>query len=104
LFAYNNGKVRVIPRENPDGNRLDLRRDVGSHYLTAEETFPRDADMDIVTVLKSAIGKKVLITYGDHESKAEGVLTEFDESQYEIEIDHSLRIGTQVIHTVAVLP
>ena len=40
LSAFDNGKIRVIPRENPDGNRLDLRRDIGTHYLVAEKIFP----------------------------------------------------------------
>jgi phosphoribosylamine--glycine ligase len=41
LAAFDNGKMRVIPREGPEGNRLDLRRDIGRHYLTAEEIFQR---------------------------------------------------------------
>jgi phosphoribosylamine--glycine ligase len=40
LAAFDNGKIRVIPRENPQGNRLDLRRDIGVHYLAAERIFP----------------------------------------------------------------
>jgi phosphoribosylamine--glycine ligase len=40
LAAFDAGKVRVIPRENNAGNRLDLRRDIGRHYLTAEKLFP----------------------------------------------------------------
>ncbi len=40
LTAHDNGKIRVIPRENADGNRLDLRRDIGRHFLIAEQTFP----------------------------------------------------------------
>jgi phosphoribosylamine--glycine ligase len=39
LSAFDNGKIRVIPRENSQGNRLDLRRDIGSHYLKAETIF-----------------------------------------------------------------
>ncbi len=39
LAAFDNGKIRVIPRENSEGNRLDLRRDIGSHYLKAETIF-----------------------------------------------------------------
>jgi phosphoribosylamine--glycine ligase len=39
LAAYDNGKIRVIPREESQGNRLALRRDIGSHYLTAERLF-----------------------------------------------------------------
>ena len=40
LAAFDNGKIRVIPREDPSGNRLDLRRDIGFHYLAAEQIFP----------------------------------------------------------------
>jgi phosphoribosylamine--glycine ligase len=40
IAAFDNGKIRVIPRENPQGNRLDLRRDIGVHYLVAEKIFP----------------------------------------------------------------
>jgi phosphoribosylamine--glycine ligase len=36
LNAYDNGKIRVIPREKEAGNRLALRRDIGLHYLKAE--------------------------------------------------------------------
>jgi hypothetical protein len=39
LTAFDNGKIRVIPRENPAGNRLDLRRDIGQHFLKAEKIF-----------------------------------------------------------------
>lgn len=39
--AFDNGKIRVIPREDPDGNRLDLRRDIGAHYHKAEQIFSR---------------------------------------------------------------
>lgn len=37
LNAYDLGKVRVIPREDPEGNRLDLRRDIGIQYQIAEK-------------------------------------------------------------------
>jgi phosphoribosylamine--glycine ligase len=40
LAAVDNGKIRVIPREDANGNRLDLRRDIGFHYLEAERIFP----------------------------------------------------------------
>jgi phosphoribosylamine-glycine ligase len=40
LAAFDNGKIRVMPREDPAGNRLDLRRDIGQHYLEAEKIFP----------------------------------------------------------------
>ncbi|MCP4622422.1 MAG: hypothetical protein GY850_02710 [bacterium] len=40
LAAFDNGKIRAIPREDPTGNRLDLRRDIGFHYLAAEKIFP----------------------------------------------------------------
>jgi phosphoribosylamine--glycine ligase len=36
LNAYVNGKIRVIPRENDQGDRLTLRRDIGLHYKKAE--------------------------------------------------------------------
>jgi phosphoribosylamine--glycine ligase len=39
LAAFDNGKIRVIPRENSNGNRLDLRRDIGLHYGKIEEIF-----------------------------------------------------------------
>jgi len=39
LAAFDNGKIRVIPRENEDGNRLDLRRDIGRHFLKKEKIF-----------------------------------------------------------------
>lgn len=40
LAAFDNNKIRVIPRENQAGNRLDLRRDIGYHFLKAEKIFP----------------------------------------------------------------
>ena len=40
IAAFDNGKIRVIPRENSQGNRLDLRRDIGIHYRVAESIFP----------------------------------------------------------------
>ena len=43
LNSFDNGKIRVIPRENPLGNRLDLRRDIGTHYAAAERIFPARA-------------------------------------------------------------
>ena len=36
LNAFDNGKIRVIPRENESGNRLALRRDIGVHFQKAE--------------------------------------------------------------------
>jgi phosphoribosylamine--glycine ligase len=39
LAAFRNGKIRVVPREDPQGNRLDLRQDIGRHFLKAEELF-----------------------------------------------------------------
>lgn len=39
LTTFDSGKIRVIPRENQEGNRLALRRDIGFHYRTAEEVF-----------------------------------------------------------------
>lgn len=40
LTAFENGKIRVIPREDPEGNRLDLRRDIGNHFNIAEKLLP----------------------------------------------------------------
>jgi len=37
LNAFDLGKIRVIPREDPGGNRLDLRRDIGIQYQIAEQ-------------------------------------------------------------------
>ncbi|MFO8031056.1 MAG: hypothetical protein R6U22_00770 [Desulfohalobiaceae bacterium] len=37
LQAFDGQKVRVVPRENPQGNRLDIRRDIGLHFSWAEE-------------------------------------------------------------------
>ena len=37
LAAYENNKIRVIPRENPEGNRLDLRPDIGMHFDIAAD-------------------------------------------------------------------
>ena len=42
LAAFDNGKIRVIPREDASGNRLDLRRDIGFHYQEAERIFPKE--------------------------------------------------------------
>ena len=36
LAAFDNGKIRAIPRENDQGNRLALRRDIGLHFQKAE--------------------------------------------------------------------
>jgi len=36
VSALDHGKIRVIPRENPGGNRLALRRDIGLHFQKAE--------------------------------------------------------------------
>ncbi|MHB9073618.1 MAG: hypothetical protein ACYC6G_08845 [Desulfobaccales bacterium] len=36
LNAFDNGKIRVIPREDDRANRLALRRDIGTHYHKAE--------------------------------------------------------------------
>jgi phosphoribosylamine--glycine ligase len=36
LAAFDNGKIRAIPRENDQGNRLASRRDIGLHYQKAE--------------------------------------------------------------------
>ena len=39
LNAFNGGRIRVIPREDAEGNRLDLRRDIGQHFSVAEKIF-----------------------------------------------------------------
>ncbi|MBM4289925.1 MAG: hypothetical protein FJ135_17595 [Deltaproteobacteria bacterium] len=36
LTAFDQGKIRVIPREDQGGNRLALRRDIGQHFKLAE--------------------------------------------------------------------
>ena len=41
LTAFDNGRIRVIPREDPQANRLDLRRDIGNHYIKVEKIFPK---------------------------------------------------------------
>ncbi len=44
LQAFDIGKVRVIPREDPKGNRLAIRRDIGLHFTWAKEmTSPLNA-------------------------------------------------------------
>jgi phosphoribosylamine--glycine ligase len=40
LTAYDNGKIRVIPREDEQGNRLALRRDIGSHFALGDLLVP----------------------------------------------------------------
>ena len=37
--AFDSGRVRVVPREDEQGNRLDLRRDIGVHYRQADELW-----------------------------------------------------------------
>ena len=37
--AFNNGKIRVIPREDADGNRLDVRTDIAAQYQKADDLF-----------------------------------------------------------------
>lgn len=39
LVAFDNGRIRVIPREDRAGNRLDCRRDIGRHFGIADEIF-----------------------------------------------------------------
>lgn len=36
-FAFDGGKIRVVPREDEAGNRLDRRTDVGIHFARADE-------------------------------------------------------------------
>ncbi|MFW6055571.1 MAG: hypothetical protein ACOC9D_06660 [Thermodesulfobacteriota bacterium] len=35
--AFKAGKIRTIPREDPEGNRLTFREDIGSHFQAAED-------------------------------------------------------------------
>ncbi len=42
LAAFLNKKVRVVPREDPDGNRLDIRDDIGDHFKKAQELLKLD--------------------------------------------------------------
>ncbi len=37
--AFDNGKIRVIPREDENGNRLDARRDIALQYQKADDIF-----------------------------------------------------------------
>ena len=37
--AFDNGKIRVVPREDADGNRLDARRDIAEQYRKVEALF-----------------------------------------------------------------
>jgi len=39
MAAFENHKIRVVPREDANGNRLDLRSDIGTHYRQAERIF-----------------------------------------------------------------
>lgn len=39
LAAFDNQKIRVVPREDSSGNRLDIRRDIGIHYAKAKDLF-----------------------------------------------------------------
>ena len=41
LAAYKNGKVRVIPREDANGNRLALREDIGHCFALSEKIFTK---------------------------------------------------------------
>lgn len=36
--AYDNGRLRLVPREDEHGNRFDFRRDIGIHYAVADRT------------------------------------------------------------------
>ena len=40
-YALENGKVRVFPRENREGNRLAWRKDIGIHFEKAEQLTPQ---------------------------------------------------------------
>jgi phosphoribosylamine--glycine ligase len=41
LNAFDKGKIRVIPREDENGNRLALRRDIGAQYQMAEDLMSK---------------------------------------------------------------
>ncbi|HAY20825.1 phosphoribosylamine--glycine ligase [Desulfobacca acetoxidans] len=41
LTAFDRAKIRVVPREDSQGNRLALRRDIGHHYALAESLRAR---------------------------------------------------------------
>ncbi|MDP1846020.1 MAG: hypothetical protein Q8L09_04795 [Candidatus Moranbacteria bacterium] len=41
LYAIDNKKIQVIPREDRDGNRLDCRRDIGMHFQKADLLLPQ---------------------------------------------------------------
>ena len=41
MAAFEQGKIRVIPRENEKGNRLDVRRDIALQYQMKEALYPR---------------------------------------------------------------
>lgn len=38
--AFDQGKIRVIPREDENGNRLDVRRDIALQYAIKEKLYP----------------------------------------------------------------
>ena len=40
LGAFDQGKVRVVPREDEAGNRLDARRDIALQYAMKEKLYP----------------------------------------------------------------
>jgi len=66
--------------------------------------------MNIAKAATEAIGQRVRMTIGRYGSKSqlpifhgetvEGKITNFDKTQLEVEIDHSLMIGTQVIENI----
>ncbi len=39
--AFKEGKIRVVPRENANGNRLALRNDIGIHFAVADKILDR---------------------------------------------------------------
>lgn len=42
LAAFNANKIRVLPRQDPESNRLTLREDIGMHFSIAEELLRTD--------------------------------------------------------------
>jgi len=113
--AFREGKIRVIPRENPKGNRLALREDIGAHYVIAEQLFPdkRENIMDIAKTLQAGVGRRARILIGRHTPETslpvskgetvEGIITKYDQQEHEVELDGYRRIGTQAIEEIVLL-
>lgn len=113
--AFREGKIRVIPRENPKSNRLAIREDIGSHYLLSEQLFldKKEAVMDIAKTLQEGVGRKARILVGRYTPDSqlpifkgesiEGTITNYDQQEHEVELDGYRRIGTQAIEEIVFL-